>query len=104
MPCTATRSPARGCGIAKRVIEGNSGAHQRRSFVCRQLVGYSCNRLGRDHHVFRVAAIEADCGNFFKLTENEIASTAGVTLEAMSAVPAHPHPLTGLPLGNVRPN
>ena len=104
MPCTATSSPARRSGMAHRVEHGNAGAEQRRGFVRRKIVGHGRNRLGRDHHVFRVAAVEADSGNFLELAKNEMAATAGVALEAVSAMPAHAHTLAGFPLRDVSPN
>jgi len=91
-------------GVAHRVEHGDAGAEQGRGFVRREIVRHGRDRFGRDHYVLRVTTIVADAGNFFELAEDELASTAGVAGEAMSAVPAYAHALAGFPLRDVCAN
>ena len=69
-----------------------------------KIVGHGRHRLGRDDHVFRVAAVVADSGNLLELAENEMAAPAGIAGEAMSAMPADADALAGLPLRDVGAN
>src|SRR6266567_3970539 len=103
MPWTATRSP----GLAP---EFRSGLYtvmpaQRRGaagLLGRQVVRDRRHCFGGRDHVFGVAAIEAEGGDFLEATENEIASAAGIARKAMPAVPADACTLADLPVGHVR--
>src|SRR6185369_2036465 len=90
--------------MTHRIENCNPGAQQWRGFIGRKLIGHGRDRFGWDHDIFCVAAVVADPGNFLELAKNEMAATAGVALEAVSAVPAHTHPLPGLPLRDVCPD
>ena len=84
-------------GIAQSVVDGDSGAEQRSGFGGGQVVGHGGDGFGWEHHVFGVASIEADGGNFFELAEDEVAAAAGIAVEAVSAVPADAHALAFFP-------
>src|SRR6202034_2590165 len=55
----------------------------------------------RSQHVFAVAAIAREAGNFSRrLASEEIATPAVVAIAAESAIPAHANPLSGFPAGH----
>ena len=101
MPCTATRSPAVAPAWRSELNTVMPAHSSGAASSAGKIVGHGRNRLGRDHDVFRVAAVIADSGNLFKLAEDEMAAAAGVAFEAMSAMPADAHPLARLPLCDV---
>src|ERR1700731_1261617 len=87
--------------MAQGIVDGNSGAHQGSGFGRRQIIRHQGHRFCRHHHVFGVTSIKRDASDFPELTEDEVAASAGVALKAMSAIPSHAYPLTGLPQGDV---
>src|SRR5438105_3222017 len=87
--------------ITKRVIDRDTGAHQRSGFIGGQIVRHKRDGFGRDDDILGIASVKVNAGNFLKLAVNKVAATAGVAGEAMAAVPADTNPLAGLPLGYV---
>src|SRR5206468_2016841 len=69
-----------------------------------QIPGNGGHGFGGGDHVFGIAPVKAEGGDLFELTENEIPTAAGIARKAMSAVPAHPGPLAGLPVNDIRPD
>src|SRR5205814_9642821 len=87
--------------VAERVVGGDAGAEQRRGLGGVELLGNARGGFMRHHDVFGVAAVVADAGDLLALAVDEEALAAGVTDEAMAAVPAYAYPVALLPLGHV---
>ena len=84
--------------IAKTIEGGDTRAHERRRIDGRKIIRHQRQRADRGQHVFGVAAIARDAGNFGgSLASEEIATPAVVAIAAESAIPAHTDPLSGLP-------
>ena len=90
--------------MAQGVVDGDSGAEQRRRFGREQIIRHQSHCFGRDHHILGIATVKADGGDLFELTQNEVAAAARVALEAVSAMPTNSHALAGLPQGDVSAN
>src|SRR5438309_11985186 len=91
--------------VAKRVERRDPGAHERRAFDRRQIVGHQRQRGRGSCHVFGVTAIERNPGSQQgHLTGKEIAAPARITMSAMSSMPADANSLTRFPLRHVRPD
>src|SRR5437879_3225710 len=91
--------------VAKRVERRDPGAHERRAFHRRQIFRHQRQRSRRGCHVFGVTAVEGNPGRQQRyLTGEEIAAPAGITMSAMSSVPADANSLTRFPFRDARPN
>src|SRR5690242_8653190 len=88
-------------GIAQGVVNGNAGAKQRGGFVGGQVFRNQSHGFGGSDHVFLVAAVKVNGGDFLELAIDEITAAAGIALEAVSAVPTYAYTLTGFPESDV---
>ena len=91
-----------GPGMTHGIENCNPGAHQRRGVISGKVIGYGRDRFGGDHDILGVAAVVAEAGNLLELAKDKMAATTRVAGKAMSAVPAHTDPLSGLPLCDIR--
>src|SRR5208283_3396987 len=87
--------------VAQRIENRNAGTQQWRGIGGGQVVGDGGYRFGGRDHVFLVAAVVTDAGDFFVLAVNEIAAAAGVAGEVMATVPSDSDALAGFPVGYI---
>src|SRR5882762_5565492 len=84
--------------VAERIENGDAGTEQRRGFGSGEFFRDRSHRLSGGHHVFLVAAVVSDSGDFFVLAVNKVAAAAGIAGEIMTAVPSDADALAGLPV------
>src|SRR5262249_25735897 len=82
-----------------RVVHRDARTKERGSFVRRQVVRKRRHGFSWRHHVLGIAAVKAEPSDLLKLAEDEVATSAGITYEAVAAMPAYTHTLTRLPVG-----
>jgi hypothetical protein len=85
-------------GVAKRVEDRDSGAHQRSGFSCWKIVRNRRNCFCRYDDIVSITAIEVNGGNFLVAAEDEISAAAELAGKAVSAVPADSDALPGFPV------
>src|SRR5262245_47153319 len=89
--------------MTQRVKHRNARAHKRPGFLGWQFLRNRCQRLLSRDHVFGVAAVEIDTGDFAIEAHRIIAAPTLFATEAMSAVPANANPLTFFPVRHTAP-
>src|SRR5271165_2665363 len=87
-----------GTAIPEGVVGGDSRAHQWARVLRREPFRNSRQRLDRGDHVIRVASVVGDAGYLQGAAGNEISAPAGLTVPAMTAMPAHANSLPRLPI------
>src|SRR5215472_7780548 len=84
--------------VAESIESGDAGAKKRGSFSGVERVWHSGDSFGGSEHVFSVAAVIADAGDFFVHAGNEIAAAALQASSVVAAVPADADALTLVPI------
>ena len=94
--------PGLGGAVTKRIECRDPGTHHWSRFHGGQLVGDLRERLGGSDHVIGVAAVVGDARHLGgDATGDEITAPTGITVAAMSAMPADPDALSRGPSGHV---
>src|SRR2546428_1733968 len=86
--------------VAEGIEGGDSGAHQRTCLCGIQALRHGCERFDRGEHVFLIAAVIADAGNFQVEAIRKISAAASNASAVLAPVPADADALAFFPAGN----
>src|SRR6185503_13642888 len=88
-------------GVAQRVVNRNTGAHEWSGFLRRNFVRDRRKGNGRCNHVLRIATIEIEPSHLAIDTHCEVAAAARIAHEAVITMPTNTNTLAHGPCGDV---